>query len=87
ACVIYLLVSVVIGVASVAGYGSLGALTGSGQVQVPMPAQPSFVVQLLQSIVTTVVLTWFTTVGASLFIELRDWKEGPDADRLADIFA
>jgi hypothetical protein len=87
ACVIYLLVSIVIGVASVAGYGSLGALTGSGQVQVPMPAQPSFVVQLLQSIVTTVVLTWFTTVGASLFIELRDWKEGPDADRLADIFA
>ena len=53
----------------------------------PVPTQPSFVVQLLQSIVTTVVLTWFTTVGASLFIELRDWKEGPDANRLADIFA
>ena len=87
AFVIYLLASMAIGVASVAGYGSLGVLTGGGQLKMPVPTQPSFVVQLLQSIVTTVVLTWFTTVGASLFIELRDWKEGPDADRLADIFA
>lgn len=87
ACVIYLLASIAIGVGSVAGYGSLGAITGGGQVRMPVPTQPSFIVQLLQSIVTTVVLTWFTTVGASLFIELRDWKDGPDADRLADIFA
>ncbi|WP_380786174.1 hypothetical protein [Sphingomonas sp. R86521] len=87
ACVIYLLVSIAIGVASVAGYGSLSALTGGGQVQMPVPTQPSLIVQLLQSIITTVVLTWFTTVGAALFIELRDWKEGPDAERLADIFA
>ncbi|MES3152474.1 hypothetical protein [Sphingomonas faeni] len=87
AFVIYLLVSMAVGVASVAGYGSLGALTGGGQVRMPIPTQPSLVFQLLQSIVSTVVLTWFTTVGASLFIELRDWKEGPDADRLADIFA
>lgn len=85
--VIYLLVSMAIGVASVAGYGSLGALVGGGQVRMPVPVQPSFFVQLLQSIVTTVVLTWFTTVGASLFIELRDSKDGPDADLLADIFA
>lgn len=87
AFVIYLLVSMAVGVASVAGYGSLGALAGGGQVRMPIPTQPSLVFQLLQSIVSTVVLTWFTTVGASLFIELRDWKEGPDADRLADIFA
>ncbi len=86
ACVIYLLASMLAGVASVAGYASLGALTGGGQVQVPVPS-PSLGVQLLQSIVTTVSLTWFTTVGASLFIELRDWKDGPDVDRLADIFA
>ncbi|HXH17010.1 MAG TPA: hypothetical protein VNJ10_12855 [Sphingomonas sp.] len=87
AFVIYMLASIAIGVASVAGYGSLGALTGGGQVRMPVPAQPSFMVQLLQSIVTTVILTWFTTVGASLFIELRDWKDGPSSDRLADIFA
>lgn len=87
AFVIYLLASIAIGVGSVAGYGSLDAITGGGQVSMPMPVQPSLFVQLLQSIVTTVVLTWFTTVGASLFIELRDWKDGPDADRLADIFA
>lgn len=87
AFVIYLLASIAIGVGSVAGYGSLGVLTGEGQVRMPLPTQPSFVVQLLQSIVTTVMLTWFITVGASLFIELRDWKDGPDSDRLADIFA
>ena len=87
AFVIYLLASMAVGVASVAGYGSLGALTGGGQVRMPIPTQASFIVQLLQSIVSTVVLTWFTTVGASLFIELRNWKDGPEADRLADIFA
>lgn len=86
ALVIYILVTLAVGVASVAGYGSIGALTGGGQVQVPMPT-PSLVVQLLQSMVTTVVLTWFTMVGASLFIELRNWKDGPDVAKLTDIFA
>lgn len=87
ACVIYLFASVVVGVSSVAGYGSIGALTGGGQLQVPIPTESSLIVQVVQAIFTTVMVTWFTTVGASLFIELRDWKEGPDADRLADIFA
>lgn len=86
AAVIYLLASVAIGLVSVAGYGSFGALTGGAQMRVPTPS-PSLFVQLLQSIVTTIMLTWFTSVGASLFVELRNWKDGPDADRLADIFA
>lgn len=86
ALVIYLLVSMVIGVASVAGYGSIGALTGGGTVAMPIP-HPSLLTALLQAIVTTVLLTWFTILGASLFIELRHWKDGPDADRLADIFS
>lgn len=85
ATVIYLLASAAVGVASVAGYGTFGALTGEAAVRA-IPT-PSLLVQLLQSIVTTVVLTWFTMVGAALFIELRHWKDGPSADRLADIFA
>ncbi len=83
--VIYLLASAAVGVASVAGYGSFGALAGGGAVRA-MPA-PSLLVQLLQSIVTTVMLTWFTLVGAALFIELRHWKDGPGVDRLSEIFA
>lgn len=85
ALVIYMLVSIAIGVASAAGYGTFAAFTGSGQLRtVPTPSLP---VQLLQSIVTTVMLTWFTMVGASLFLELRHWKDGPDVDRLSEIFA
>ena len=34
-----------------------------------------------------VVVTWVTTMFASLFIELREWKEGPDTSQLSDIFA
>ncbi|WP_267388171.1 hypothetical protein [Sphingomonas sp. GC_Shp_3] len=85
AFVIYMLVLIAVGLASVAGYGTFGAFTRGGHISAPMP--PSLAVALLRSIVTTVVLTWFTIVGASLFIELRNWKDGPDADRLADIFA
>lgn len=85
ALIFYMLASMAIGLVSVAGYGTFGAMTGGGQIRA-IPT-PSLFMQLLQSIVTTVVLTWFTLVGASLFIELRHWKDGPDADRLADIFA
>lgn len=82
AVVIYLLVSMTVGVATVASYGSFAAIT----TQV-VPPTPSLFGQLLQSLVTTVTITWLTTVGASLFIELRHWKDGPDADQVADIFA
>ena len=84
AFVIYTLASAAVGVASVAGAGSFAAVANGAQVAAPrMP----LLAQLLQAVVTTVMLTWFTTVGASLFVELRHWKDGPDADRLADIFA
>lgn len=85
AVVIYMLVSLAVGVGSAAGSGAIGALSGSAQIR-PM-APPSLLVQLMQAVVTTVMLTWFTLVGAALFIELRNWKDGPDADALAEIFA
>lgn len=85
AAVIYMLASAAVGVASVAGYGSIGALAGGGAIRsVPTLSLP---VQLLQSLVTTVMLTWFTMVGAALFLELRNWKDGPSVDRLSEIFA
>ncbi len=84
ALVIYSLASAAVGVASVAGSGSFAAITGGAEGAAP---RVPLLAQLLQSVVTTVMLTWFTIVGASLFVELRHWKDGPDADRLADIFA
>lgn len=84
ALVIYTLASAAVGVASIAGSGSFAAITRGARVATPtLP----LLAQLLQAVVTTVMLTWFTTVGAALFIELRHWKDGPDADRLVDIFA
>lgn len=85
ALVIYLLVSVGVGLASMAGSGSLGAMTGGFKTAAPY--SPSILVQLLQSIATTLALTWTTLVGAAIFIELRHWKDGPDVDRLTEIFA
>lgn len=68
----------------VAGAGtwafSTGPLNGAA-VAMSLPHR------LLQILVETVMIVWLTLVGASLFVELRTWKDGPDADRLADIFA
>ncbi|MEG3125348.1 glycerophosphoryl diester phosphodiesterase membrane domain-containing protein [Sphingomonas sp. GB1N7] len=82
--VIYILVTILIGVISVAGYGSFGAIMGGAEMPV---STPSIFLQLLQALVTAVMITWLTTMGASLFVELRHWKDGPDTDRLTDIFA
>ncbi|NIJ28819.1 hypothetical protein FHT00_000747 [Sphingomonas insulae] len=84
AVVIYTLASATVGVASIAGNGTYAAIASGARVAAP---RLPLLAQLLQAAVSTVVLTWFTTVGTSLFVELRHWKDGPDADRLADIFA
>lgn len=79
---IYLLVTMAVAVVSTAGGGTFAAILTRGAV-----AQPSIIAQLFSTLVTTVMVTWLTTVGASLFVELRNWKDGPDAADLADIFA
>ncbi|MCW6537466.1 hypothetical protein NEE01_22025 [Sphingomonas sp. MMSM24] len=43
--------------------------------------------QIVMSLLNTIVLTWTTTMFTALFVELREWKDGPDTDRLGDIFA
>jgi hypothetical protein len=82
AFVIYFIASIAIGVVSVAGTGTLAALANGTTV----PPESLFA-QLLQAAVTTVTAAWFTIVGASLFVELRNWKDGPDVERLTEIFA
>lgn len=83
--VIYLLASILIGVASVAGSGSFDSLAGAFAFNAAR--SPSILVQALQAVISSVLMTWVLLVGAALFIELRHWKDGPDVDRLTDIFS
>ncbi|WEK44336.1 MAG: hypothetical protein P0Y64_05885 [Candidatus Sphingomonas colombiensis] len=80
AFILYMVIVMVGGVLTVASSGSLAALqTG---------VQPPFgFAQLVAMLINTVALTWMMVLFAALFIELREWKEGPDTDRLAEIFA
>lgn len=84
AFVVYILILLGFSIVSGASSGSLAALTNPNAMRAP---SLSIFAQIIQTLVTTVIATWMTTVGASLFVELRRWKDGPDADRLADIFA
>lgn len=85
ALVIYSLVSLALGIGSMAASGTLGAF--SGHVEKTAVQSPSILLQLLQSCITAAIITWATLVFAAIFIELRHWKDGPDVDRLTEIFA
>jgi len=40
----------------------------------------------VSAIANTITLAYWSAMQASLYVELRDWKDGPSADRLAEIF-
>jgi hypothetical protein len=42
---------------------------------------------VLSAIATTVSTAAFAAIQTSLYVELRDWKDGPQIDQLSDIFA
>ncbi|MCW6534108.1 hypothetical protein [Sphingomonas lycopersici] len=78
--VIYMVVFGFAGVTGVASSMSLASLQAG--------ARASFGVgQFIMALVNLVVTTWMTAMFTSLFLELREWKEGPDTSRLSDIFA
>jgi hypothetical protein len=37
--------------------------------------------------ILTTITAIATSVQTSLYVELRDWKDGPQTDRLKDVFA
>lgn len=68
--------------------GVAGATTSLSVAQLRTGAAPTFGIgQIITAVINGVVVTWVTTMFASLFIELREWKEGPDTSQLSDIFA
>ncbi len=79
--VIFWLLSAVVGVAMLAGGGVQGMAQGfvTGQVSAGF--------LLLSAITSTLTTAFWGTVQTSLYITLRNWKEGPQAEALADVFA
>jgi len=68
--------------------GIAGSATSLSVAQLRAGVQPSFGIgQIITALINGAVVTWATTMFTSLFIELREWKEGPDTSRLSDIFA
>jgi hypothetical protein len=42
---------------------------------------------LVSGILATILTAIITTIQTSLYVELRNWKDGPASEKLADIFA
>ncbi len=78
--VIYYLVSALAGLFALAS-GDLQAMSGNGAFDLPM----SFII--VSIVVGTLVNALWATVQASLYVELRHWKEGPANDALEEVFA
>lgn len=76
---IYLIASAVLGL----GFGTLSGLTTGGAIRM----QSSLTSSILSVVLQTIFVAISTAIQGTLYIELRDWKDGPMGDRLADIFA
>lgn len=77
--IFYWIVSSALGVLLIATYGMEGLET-MGQTL------PLWYMGLNAVIQTAIAAIW-GAIQTSLYVELRDWKDGPDAHALADIFA
>ena len=78
--VIYWLFAALAGLLSVMAAGGLDELGTNGGILSPADVA----INLVSSTVTAGVGAVF---HSALYVELRDWKDGPKAERLADIFA
>jgi uncharacterized membrane protein len=52
-----------------------------------MGQHPSVASAAINAILNTLLLAFLATLSSSLFVELRNWKEGAAPDQLADVFA
>jgi uncharacterized membrane protein len=78
--VIYWIFSAVVGVILVSIYGVQGF---ANLAQQGMPLAFLAVSAVISTILTAIV----STIQTSLYIELRDWKDGPATEALTEIFA
>jgi hypothetical protein len=80
---IYWLFSILIGIVLFLIYGLNGLQGLAATVDHGLPIAWLLVSGLLKTIVTAIL----TTIQTSLYIELKNWKDGPASEKLADIFA
>lgn len=78
--VIYWIFSAVVGVLMLSIYG-LNGLAAVAQQGFPI----GFL--LVSAVLSTIVTAIVATIQTSLYIELRDWKDGPATEALTEIFA
>ncbi len=78
--VAYWLLSALLGLGAILGTGGLRyEATDGGQMPWPL--------LIINAVVSTLGTTFWSTAQTALYVELRDWKDGPTADHLADVFA
>jgi hypothetical protein len=78
--VVYWVVSGVVGALTIASYGGIAEAAAGA-------ASPSPGLLAINAIVGTIYSAVTGVIPPSLYVELRDWKEGPQTEALADIFA
>lgn len=76
---IYLIASAALGL----GFGAMNGLMSGGAIR----TQPSLLASGLSMLLQTVFVAISTAIQGTLYIELRNWKDGPMGNRLSDIFA
>ena len=76
---IYLVAGAVLGVGSIAA----GFAAARGGV----PTTPTLLSTIVSIVLQTAFVAIWTAVQATLFVDLREWKDGPATGRLADIFS
>ena len=79
--VLLLIIQFVLG-AAIGVTGVAGGLALS-----PSDAQISSGVMVISVIASTISTTLQATVASAVYVQLRNWKDGPDSTRLEDIFA
>ena len=73
--------SAIMGVAMIAMNGGITGLANNSAAGLSISSI------ILSAIIGTLINTFWSTAQTSLFIELRNWKDGPQTQNLKDIFA
>jgi uncharacterized membrane protein len=78
--VIYWLFSALIGVLTVMWYGGMTDFAALASQGLPLAYL------LFSAVIQTITSAVWGVIQSSLYVELRDWKDGPATEKLADIF-
>lgn len=79
--IVYWIVAGTLGYAAIAAGGGTQAAARIAANGLP----PTWLV--VNALVSMLINTFWSTTQTALYVELRDWKDGPTGDHLADVFA